>query len=343
MAELPTDDNSGRESDNLVDMDDLDSFEKNFFQLKDEPEAEESEDKEVDENRDNSPAPDEDKDATNEVVETSDEDEGEPEEQAPKDKPKSKAQKRIEELVTEARVAQRERDAFARENAALKALSEKKPEAKTPNVREDLPADAPDPDAINDKGEAVYPLGEFDPKFVRELNKFAFEQEMKAYKEQVAVEAKAEEHRKTQEALAVDWTGKIEEFEMTHEDARESISELAQSFENIDPIYGDYLAMTIMSSEVGPEIMYHLSQNIGEAQKIVASGPQAATFAIARLEAKFLREDAPEVKEDKRNTKKVSEASPPPEIRTRGQGGKFAVSPDTDDLDAFEKVFFKTK
>jgi hypothetical protein len=49
-------------------------------------------------------------------------------------------------------------------------------------------------------------------------------------------------------------------------------------FSGIEPSYGEYLAATIMGADNGPEVMYYLSQNIGEAQKIVASGPAAATL-----------------------------------------------------------------
>jgi hypothetical protein len=69
--------------------------------------------------------------------------------------------------------------------------------------------------------------------------------------------------------------------------------------------------------------------------------PAAATLAIGRLDAKF---NKPPVQRKKRNTKKVSEAPKPPESsRSRGSGGKFAVAGDTDDLDAFEKEFYKRK
>jgi hypothetical protein len=71
------------------------------------------------------------------------------------------------------------------------------------------------------------------------------------------------------------------------------------AFAGIDPGYGEFLAATIMSCDNGPQIMYYLSQNIGEAQKIVASGASAATFALARLDAKF---DKPAT-EEKRNKK----------------------------------------
>jgi hypothetical protein len=83
--------------------------------------------------------------------------------------------------------------------------------------------------------------------------------------------------------------------------------------------------------------MYYLSQNIGEAQKIVASGPAAATLEIGRLEAQLTKPK----QEERESNKRVSKTPPPPEVRTRGSGGRFSVRPDTRDLAAFKREFFK--
>jgi hypothetical protein len=91
-----------------------------------------------------------------------------------------------------------------------------------------------------------------------------------------------------------------------------------------------------MQLDNGPQIMDYLSQNIGEAQRIVASGPVAATLAIGKLDAMFTK---PPV--EKKSNKKVSDAPAPPTERARGSNGQFTVPPDTDDLDAFEKIFFQ--
>jgi hypothetical protein len=162
MAEA-TDDNS-----KLVDMDDLDAFEDTFFNREPAREvvkvdvdphgnAEEVEEDEVDENEENPLATDED--------ETPDEDSEDEVEEPKEEKKKSRTQIRIEELVTEARVAQRERDALA---AKLNAMEQSQKEVKQePTLREQLPPSAPSPDAVNERGEPVYPLGEFDPRFHR--------------------------------------------------------------------------------------------------------------------------------------------------------------------------------
>lgn len=331
-----TDDNSNKNE--LVDMDDLDAFENEFFEREtaEEPNKEEAE-SEADENEDDPLAAEEDKDAP---AETGDEDEEEEPEEEPKPKPKSKAQQRIEKLLERERLANERANDLEKRLAALEAgkTKEEKHEEQAPALRDQLPAGAPNPDALDKDGNPVYALGEFDPMFIRDMTKFTIETEMKAKQEREQQEARARQIAEQQRVIQENWHGKLEEYEKEVPDVREDISDLVDTFQHVDPAYGEYLASVIMASEAGPQIMHYLSQNIGEAQTIVASGPAAATLAIGRLEARLTP-----TKEEKRNIKRVSEAPKPPENRSRGSGGKFAVSPDTDDLDAFEREFFRRK
>jgi len=325
---------------NNVDID-LDTFENEFFgEAKAEPQEEAvvEEVEEVDENEDNSLATDEDEDVEAEEIEEEDEAEEEPEpEPQPKQK-RNRAQERIEKLVAEARQAERERDALRIELERLRSEDKEVKKEEAPKLREQLPAEAPDPDAKDEKGEPIYELGEFDPKFIRDLTKFTIEMETKAAKERAKQEEQAKMIAQAQEEIKTKWLDNLEKAEAELPTIREDIHDLVDVFSDIEPNYGEYLASTIMASDFGPQMMHYLSQNIGEAQKIVASGPAAATLAIGRLEAKFYRSSEPE---EKRNTKQVSKAAEPPENRTRGHGGRFTVAPDTDNLDAFEREFFK--
>lgn len=338
-----TDDN------NTVDIEDvaLEDFEAEFYGKKTEPvkAVEEPKEDDVDETEDDSLAPDEDEDESVEETEDdeADDSEEEEEEEVPpvkQQKKRNRAQERIEQLVAEAREAERRAEALERRLAELEAAKEVKAEEKAPTLREQLPAEAPQPDAVDDKGEPLYELGEFDPKYIRDLTRFTIEQETKAAKEAAEREAQERAIKQAQEEVTNKYAERVAKFEEEAPDFREKVLELDNTFKNIDPAYGEYLAMTIMSSEVGPELMYYFSQNIGEAQKIVASGPAAATLALGRLEAKFLSSTP---QEEKRNTKQVSKAPEPPENieRARGRGGRFAVAPDTDDLNAFEREFFR--
>lgn len=339
-----TDDNSNK---NLVDMDDLDAFEAEYFQR--ETKAPEDVVEESDENEADPLAAEEDTDAPAETgdeeeaeeaegEDESDEDEPEPE---PKPKPKSKAQQRIEKLLERERLANERADALEARLAALEARKpkeEKHEEPAPPALRDQLPDGAPNPDALDKDGNPVYALGEFDPKFIRDMTKFTIESELKAKQEHEQREAAQRQAAEAQRAIQENWHSKLDEYEKEVPEVREDISDLVETFQSIEPSYGEYLASVIMSCEAGPAIMHYLSQNIGEAQKIVASGPAAATLAIGRLEARLGSTSA---KEEKRNTKRVSSAPTPPENRARGAGGKFSVAPDTDDLDAFEREYFK--
>jgi hypothetical protein len=334
---------------------DLDTFENEFFQRKaEEPDKAEPEKaseevktpeevEESAENEDDPLAAEEDKDAPAETGDEDEEEAEEPEEDPePKPKPKSKAQQRIEKLLERERLANERANALESRLAALEARTkEEKQDADKPALRDVLPEGAPSPDAVDKDGKPVYPLGEFDPKFVRDLSAFSARTEIEA---QLKIK-KEEDDRRAQEAQAAEaqrvirdnWTDKLEKFEEEVPDVRENLSGLVDTFQDINPSYGEYLASVIMQSDVGPQIMYYLSQNIGEAQKIVASGPAAATLAIGRLEAKL----TPTTREEKRNTKRVSDAPKPPEARSRGSGARTVVPDDTDDLDAFERKFLQ--
>lgn len=335
-----TDDNSNLSPEgesNLVDMDDLDAFEQTFFNK--EPVAAETPEEDT---------PEEAPEESDENEEVPSQEESEPEEvedeepeEEPQPKPKkNKTQERIEKLLERERLANERAEALEKRLAALEA-SKEVVEDKEPTLRSQLPAEAPSPDAVDDEGNVLYPLGEFDPKYIVDLTRFTVAQERKAAKEaedKANAEKRAEAEKAEAEAARKEiqqtWLQNVEEVEKELPDLREKIVELTDTFQDIEPVYGEYLASAIMASEFGPQIMYYLSQNIGEAQKIVASGPAAATRMIGRIEARF-EKPAPQS-----NKKRVSEAPEPPKTRTRGQGAKVTVAPDTDDLDAFEKAFF---
>lgn len=329
-----TDDNS-----NLVDMDNDEAFEAAFFGREpvatDEAKEEvEEKEEEVLENEDDAlatEAEDEDEDGDDEP-EGDEDPEDEPE---PAPKKKTSVQERINELTRQKREAERREADLIKRIEAIEARKNEETDTEPKPLRETLAAEAPSPDALDENGEPVYPLGEFDPSFIRDLTRFTIEEERKAAKvadEEARQKAIVEA---AQEELKSSWAEKVIEAEKELPELREALSSMDAAFEGIDPDYGEFLAATIMSCDYGPQIMYFLSQNIGEAQKIVASGPAAATLALGRLDASFSKP-----KTEKRNTKQSS-APTPPEARTRGTNGKFATAADTDDLDAFEKEFFR--
>lgn len=331
---------------NTVDIEDvnLDDFTKEFFQLNKEEVTEKEDVKDVDENEEDQSLATEDDDEDADV-EGDEEDEDDDEEIVEVPQPKQKrnrAQERIERLVTEARQAERERDALRIELERIRSeTKEVKQEEETPFTTAALDADAPKHDALDKDGNPVYELGEFDPKFIRDLTKYTIAQETKVAKEAAAREEAQKQILMAQEEIKTKWNDNLNKAESEIPEIRENIRSLVEVFQDVEPSYGEYLASTLMFSDYGPQIMNYFSQNIGEAKKIVALGPSAATLALGRLEAKFATNNTSTEQEEKRNTKQVSKAAPPPEDRARGLHGRFAVAPDTDDLNAFERAFFQ--
>lgn len=327
------------DSENHVDTtDDLDAFEKDFFQRPEAPV------KEADEDQSEEPKDKVEEEVTETPLETPEDDAPEGEEvedeeleEAPKPKAKKSAKERIDELVADRYARDREIENLRRELEQAKARPEEKEEPKP--VKASVPEGMPMADAVDDDGNPVYELGEFDPQFIRDLTKFTIAEETRIAKENEQRLAAQKQMEAAQAEIQQKWLTNVAEVEKEIPDLRQEIAELADVFKDVEPSYGEYLASVIMESDFGPQIMHHLSQNIGEAQKIVASGPAAATLSIGRLEARFVKADD----EEPQPKKKVSNAATPPEQRTRGAHGRFSVPPDTDDLDAFEREFFKRK
>lgn len=341
-----TDDNSNSE---IVDIDEsLDAFEKDFL----EKPSDELPEPEVEDTEDDALATDKDEDAADEADEGADPDEGdeaeeedesdeEEDEPEPEPKPKGKNRKsfqeRINELTRERREAERTNAELLRRLEALETR-EREVSKQEPIKKDALPQGAPSPDAVDDSGDALYPLGEFDPNFIRDYTKFTIAEETKAIETKKAAEAQAARIAQEKQELQSEWSQKLDAAEEEIPEIREHISELVDAFSGLDPAYGEYIATTIMTSENGPAIMEYLSQNIGEAQKIVASGAAAATLAIGRLDAR-LASVRPEA-EEKRN-KKLSSAPKPPEKATRGVKGQVSIRGDTTNLADFEREFLR--
>ena len=258
------------------------------------------------------------------------------EDEQPKPK-KSRFQERIDQLTEKARTAAREKDEL------LKKLEETvaKLEGKTDEVKPvEKPKDsAPQPDEADEDGEPKYPLGEFDPAYIRDLTRYTIRAEAEAQKEEAARQA-AEEAKNLEKAqLAQEWSEKVQASQERYPDYQEKVTDLAEVVQDIDPVYGDFLAETIMTMENGTDVFYHLASNPKIAMEIVNSGPQAALRKLYQIEARFST-----FEEEKKEKKlKVSNAPQPPEQLNRGNSPAKDIAPDTDDLEAFEKAFFKKR
>jgi hypothetical protein len=323
-----------------VNTDDLDAFNDLFNGTASEAKSEGSELEATEDDSLANEEPDETEETSDdEDVTDSDEDETEEadEEETPKAKKKS-AQERINEITAARREAERKADMLEGRLAEMeRRLNSEKVDEKPTTVPVENSSGLPNPSDTNEDGDDKYPLGEFDPAFIRDLTRATIAQEMEQERAALKQEQEAAQLTEAQQQVDLEWNTRISEAVEAKEDFVDSVRNLEDTFSNIEPQYGDYLANTIKSSEYGTDILYYLSQNLEEAQAIAGSGPASATLALGRLEARFMVSDSkPTIPANR-----VTKASSPPPKHTRGTGGRQNAAADTDDLDAFEKQFFK--
>lgn len=315
----------------VEETDDLNNFSETFFGTAKPEDTEEGEEGEEVTEQEDTPAPeDQDEDET----EGDDEEVDNPEEDESKfklGKPKLTAKERVEQLNAKYREEERARLAAEAELRELKERQAK--EVKEP-VKEAPASVGPTPDDKDENGEDKYPLGEYDPEYIRDLHRF----ERDEMRKEIAKEFQQQQENAARDAavtaLQSEWSGKVEAAEERLPDLRERGLQLEQALAGADPAVIESLAMTIMTLENGPDVLYYLSENVEEARAIARGGPNAL-IALGRLDGY--------VKPSKTEVKLVSNAPEPPPSRTRGTGGRFTVAPDTEDLDAFSDMFFKKK
>lgn len=283
------------------------------------------EDTHVDEDHDTL-APDND-DETDEDAETLKED-------TPKPK-KNRFQERIDELNGKYRETER------RLNEALAKLEEAQ-KTKTEPVQTQKSEDGPKPTDLNEDGSEKYPLGEFDPAYIKDVVKHTLDEETKARETHEKMSAEEKARQEAANTLQEQWNEKLVPAQERYPDFQEKGEGMISAFEGIDPAYGDYLTTTIMDMEYGPDVFYYLANNLDEAKAIVDSGAKKATIALGRLEAKFAIAEA----EKTIARPKVSKAPEPPQHLNKGS----AVTPPSIrgdekdvDLDTFSKALFAKK
>lgn len=336
---------STNENSAVTDTDDLDAFSADFFGQKTatpEPASSEEDQVETPEddatNEEDTHLGEDDTPANDEPEDNTEEDGEEDEEETPEPKPepvkkRSRAQERIEELNAKYRETERKL-------AEVMAKLEQKETPASTNEQVVVEDNGPTPEDKLEDGTEKYPLGEFDPNYIRDLTKFTIQQEREAVKQAEIQDQRQKAIQDQKAALAVEWEGKLGPARERYPDFREKGEELISQFDGIDQSYGEYLTATIMSMDYGTDVLYHLASNPDEAKAIVASGPTKATIALGRLEAKYADADA----EKQLARPKVSKAPAPPAHVNKGSAvAKPAVAPDTDDLDAFASEFFKKK
>lgn len=252
-----------------------------------------------------------------------------------KPKGKNRYQERINELTAKARQAERERDEL------LRKLNEKPTDPKPePKAQENTvtASEGPAPTDKNEDGTDKYPLGEFDPRFVKDTIQHALNEQARQQEAKKAEIEKLSAEQQYRATLENTWKEKLEVVQERYPDYQEKGEQMLSVFEGIDPAYGQYLTDTLMEMDAGPEVFYYLANNLDEADQIVNAGPRKATIALAKLEAQLV--GSPTAKTP---VKKTTNAPPPPPQMKGSAVSKASIPLDTDDLDAFSKVLFKKK
>lgn len=256
-------------------------------------------------------------------------------EEAPKPK-KNRFQERIDELTHKAREAERRAEALEREfREKLAKLEQKDESAPAPTPTNDT---GPQPDEKNPDGTEKYPLGEFDPQYIRDLTKHTLQQEREALKAQEEQERAQREQEAKRQELDAQWQEKLVTARERYPDFQERGQALLPVFEGVNEQYLDYLTSTVMEMDRGTDVLYYLATHPDEADRIVKSGAAKATIALGRIEARFIEQG----EQTTAAPAKVSKAPPPPPHVNKGtSAAKVDVPDDTDDLESFKAKFFK--
>jgi hypothetical protein len=319
---------------NIVETDvndtNLDEFEVQFHGLT--PDADDDQKSDGDDDTDDDGVdtqPAEDADPDDDAVATEDDEDGEEEGNEPEAKPKSRFQERIDQLNEKARKEKERADALEARLAKLEAAEQKgdTPPANTAKKDDQEPA----PEDLNEDGTEKYPLGEYDPNYVRDLTRYTHRKMREEDQAEAAKTAANKEAEAAEAALEARWAEKLTPAQERYPDFREKGEDLLEVFTDLDPQYGKYLSSTLMGMEYGPDVLYYLANHLDVAEEIVALGPLGATLALGKIEAQF--EGEPKVK------RKVTAAKAPPPANKGSAVAKPAVAPDTDDLDAFAREF----
>ena len=158
----------------------------------------------------------------------------------------------------------------------LKRLDEdrktKEPEPTNPVQQEAATSGAPSPTDKNSDGTDKYPLGEFDPKFLRDTVQHMLDQKEQEQRKAQEEQAKQQEFQQQRSELQESWNNKLVDAQERYPDFQEKGEQMLSVFEGIDEQYGQYLTDTIMEMDAGPDVFYYLANNLEEAEKIVCPG-----------------------------------------------------------------------
>lgn len=196
-------------------------------------------------------------------------------------------------------------------------------------VNQDAGTPAPDPTDVE-----KYPLGYLDDRYQEDklewlAEKLAAKQADTVLQRQQEQDQSAAAERQAQELIEKVDTLSTRGTEL-YEDFHESVIESGMR--------GDWnLTQTTFEAaydaENGGQILYELSQNKAEADRVSKLSPYQQLQFVAKRDAEISQGKTP---------RRIPKADAPPEHNARGANSRTQINPATDDLDAFEKLWAKT-
>ena len=301
--------------------------------------GEDYEDEEVLDEDEEAETAEDDEDSTEDEESESEEASGES-----KKKP-NRFQKRIDDLVSQREQEKREKQELQEklnkllEKEQQEAENENNTPAKQANTKDEK---EPDPEALDENGLPVYPLGVMDAQYVRDLAKFTVQAEQARFAQEQEQQRHQREMDKQRAAIQQNWDDRLTTAKQEYTDFDDRGKELMEVVNQFDTKYADYLATMIMDLDNGPDVLYHLASNLDEAKEILQKGPQKATLALGHLDGKV--SETRGAKKTKAKAKRVSKAPRPPSSINKGTTQSMPrVSADTDDLAAYERQYVKKR
>lgn len=197
-------------------------------------------------------------------------------EETPEEKRKREARERWEKLTKDRREAIEKAERLERENAELQAKL---------NPPAEVPDEEPDPAKYTDIA-----------KYRDDLKKWE--------RAQVLKEQKAEEAKREAQRIESEWTERVKH-------AAQAIPDFQSVLSGSNVAVPDWVRDAIKTSEVGPNLLYHLAKNPDEAEKINKMTPVAAVRYIGKLETALENKSSPEPESKTEPPVQVSNAPAP--------------------------------
>lgn len=258
-------------------------------------------------------------------------------------------QKRIDKAVGRQRSAERalaaEREERARERGAFEARLQALEKG-------DLTKDGEKSKTAFDPNEPRsqdYEYGELDNKYIRDLARYEARKEFASEQ----TKTKAESVTAEQKAAKAEFEKAKATFESAGAEKFDDFDEVVTQTFGLpvdDPDFwpcSQTMGELLLTSDVGPDIAYHLATNIKEAKEVFQMSPAKQAAWFGRQEAKIPAESqaaadetagADDATKNAAAIAKTTKAPPPLNTKVKGGGGKPQTSPDSNDFKAFEAM-----